>query len=352
MPRTARLEELGLPFHVIVQGIERCALFRDDSHRTGFLLRAIRIFTEMKIEVLAWALMDNHVHFVLRATEGRLSKAMQRLLGPYAQAFNRRHGRVGRLFRDRFWSRPVEDDDDLLGLIGYVILNPLRAGIVRDLEELLTHPWTSLVELVTPPQERPTFVARADTLILFASNDRAGVRSLLEMMARQLHADPGGAAFERLNPGGIESLSTRKRQDLQVAATHALHLRSRRIDAVLREREALAAVRLRLERRNWTLRKAVSRAAELCGAAAHRLRCGRRNRKQSRARGLVAHFASTYLGSADAEIARATGIARQSVVPARRRGVLDADQTGLAWQTFFEVQDDEGAVTEAESWSD
>ena len=90
MPRTARLEELGLPFHVIVQGIDRGALFVDDYDRTGFILCALRIFREMGVEVLAWSLMDNHVHFVLRATEGRLSKAMQRLLGSYAQGFNRR----------------------------------------------------------------------------------------------------------------------------------------------------------------------------------------------------------------------------------------------------------------------
>ena len=160
MTRGPRLQELGLPLHVIAQGIERGALFRDDYDRTGFVLRAIRVFGEMGVDVLAWALMDNHLHHVVRPTDASLSKAMQRVLGPYAQSYNRRHGRVGRLYRDRFWSRPVEDDDDLLGLMGYVTLNPLRGGLVQDIDELWVYPWTSLAELVSPPEHRAMLVDR------------------------------------------------------------------------------------------------------------------------------------------------------------------------------------------------
>ena len=149
--------------HVIAQGIERCAIFRDDEDRRRFVDRAARVFAEMGVLVFAWALMDNHVHLVLRSIEADVGKAMQRVLGPHAQLFNRRHGRVGPLYRDRFWSRPTEDDDDLLGLICYVSLNPLRGGIVRDVAELSLHPWASLAELLSPPRRRASLVGRIET---------------------------------------------------------------------------------------------------------------------------------------------------------------------------------------------
>jgi len=339
MPRTARLEELGLPHHVIIQGIERRTIFRDDEDRTRFVMRAIRVFREMGVEVLAWALVGNHAHFVLRATQGRLGKAMQRVAGPYAQSFNLRHDRVGRLFRDRFWSRPTEEGaDDLLGLIGYVILNPLRAGLVGDLAELRSYPWTSLAELLSPPDQRTSFVDRTETLCLFGQDERLALEAILRMIEGQYGDDPAGLDFRRYEPGGAAALTQRERDDLGTASVHALRLRSGRIDKVLRERETSRARRLRLLRRGWTLDRVIARAARLCRVRERDLRLGCRRHPHSRARSLVAYFAGAYLGCTDAEIARATGVARRSIVRARARLGARRDEDDVAWWRFFEIR--------------
>jgi hypothetical protein len=67
---------------------------------------------------------------------------MQRLLGGYAGAFNRRHKRHGHLLQNRFKSILVEEEPYLLQLVRYLHLNPVRAGLVSDLDELDRYPWS------------------------------------------------------------------------------------------------------------------------------------------------------------------------------------------------------------------
>lgn len=93
------------------------------------------------VVVLAFVLMDNHFHLVLRSDDARLSEAMQRLEGRYARGFNRRHGRVGALFQGRFDAGLVTSDDGLDRAAAYVHLNPLEAGMVTD---PAAFPWSSL----------------------------------------------------------------------------------------------------------------------------------------------------------------------------------------------------------------
>ena len=116
---------------------------------------------------------------------------------------------------------------------------------------------------------------------------------------------------------------------------------------MLREREALVGIRRLLGRRGWDLERVLVRAAALCRVRADLLRKGKCNHSQSRARGLVAHFAGLYLGCSDAAIAPATGIARQSVPRARRRGLAVADRQGLAWRDFLQDADGHDDQTEA-----
>ena len=92
--------------------------------------------------VLAWALLPNHFHLLARSGPAGLSKLMQRLLGGYAGAFNRRHGRYGHLLQNRFKSILVEEEAYLLELVRYLHLNPVRAGLVGTVDELDRYAWT------------------------------------------------------------------------------------------------------------------------------------------------------------------------------------------------------------------
>ena len=87
--------------------------------------------------------MTNHAHILLRTGYVPLSTVMRRLLTGYAQQFNRRHRRHGQLFQNRFKSILCEEEPYLLELVRYIHLNPLRAGIVKDLKALKTYPHSS-----------------------------------------------------------------------------------------------------------------------------------------------------------------------------------------------------------------
>jgi REP element-mobilizing transposase RayT len=80
--------------------------------------------------VLAYCLMDNHYHLFIETLDGNLSKGMRHLNGVYTQRFNRRHGRVGHVFQGRFKAIIVQRESYLMELARYVVLNPVRAGMV------------------------------------------------------------------------------------------------------------------------------------------------------------------------------------------------------------------------------
>ncbi|MEA1991952.1 MAG: transposase [Thermodesulfobacteriota bacterium] len=142
MPRQARLDAPGLLQHVMARGIERRKIFWDDKDRSSFLERLAVILEKTQTQCYAWALIPNHFHLLLRTGQTPLSKVMRRLMTGYAVTFNKRHKRSGHLFQNRYKSIVCEEDQYLLELIRYIHLNPLRAGLVKDLKELDKYPWT------------------------------------------------------------------------------------------------------------------------------------------------------------------------------------------------------------------
>ena len=136
MPRQARIDAPGAIHHVIVRGIERCTIFRDDTDRFDFLERIGGIVGETNTSCYAWSLMSNHFHFLLKTGSAPIATVMRRLLTGYAVGFNRKHRRSGHLFQNRYKSILCQEDAYLKELVRYIHLNPLRAGIVQDLKEL------------------------------------------------------------------------------------------------------------------------------------------------------------------------------------------------------------------------
>jgi REP element-mobilizing transposase RayT len=142
MPRAARLDAAGLLQHVMVRGIERRDIFLDEKDRHLFLGRFSKLLQETGTVCLAWALMNNHFHLLLRPMQNKLAMLMRRLLTGYAVTFNRRHKRVGHLFQNRYKSIVCEEEPYLLELVRYIHLNPLRAGLVKDMTELDHYMWS------------------------------------------------------------------------------------------------------------------------------------------------------------------------------------------------------------------
>jgi putative transposase len=142
MPRKARLDVPGALHHIMVRGINKSAIFDDDQDRQKFLERLGENIIEAKCSVYAWVLMTNHVHILFKSGEKGISTVMRKLLTWYAIYYNKRHRRTGHLFENRYKSILCDEDNYLLALIRYIHLNPVRAGMVKTMEELDRYPWS------------------------------------------------------------------------------------------------------------------------------------------------------------------------------------------------------------------
>lgn len=131
MSRPIRIEFPDALYHVTARGDRREDIFEDDQDRREFLLILEKVVTQFNWTCYAWCLMDNHYHLLIQTPDGNLSKGMRQLNGVFTQASNRRHLRVGHLFQGRFKAILVDSDAYLLELARYVVLNPVRAGMVK-----------------------------------------------------------------------------------------------------------------------------------------------------------------------------------------------------------------------------
>lgn len=127
--------------HVMVRGIEKCDIFVDDQDCTRFLNHFSELLLKTETTCLAWCLMSNHFHLLLRPQKAKLSFFMRRLLTSYALGFNLRHKRVGHLFQNRYKSIVCEEEIYLLELVKYIHLNPVRAGISTP-DDLIRYTWS------------------------------------------------------------------------------------------------------------------------------------------------------------------------------------------------------------------
>lgn len=141
MPRQARLDSPGTFHHVILRGIEKRRIVDDKKDREDFVSRMGELSSETKNVICAWSLMTNHAHILIRSGPIGLPGYMRRLLTGYAINYNRRHKRHGHLFQNRYKSIVVDEDAYFQELVRYIHLNPLRAGLVKDLRGLDRYPW-------------------------------------------------------------------------------------------------------------------------------------------------------------------------------------------------------------------
>jgi len=141
MPRKARIDAPGALHHIIVRGIERRKLFREDADRVNFIERLGTIVPATQTQCYGWALMPNHAHLLLRSGSVSIATVMRRLLTGYAVSFNRKYRRHGHLFQNRYKSILCQEDIYLTELLRYIHLNPLRAGLVAHMKALDEYPW-------------------------------------------------------------------------------------------------------------------------------------------------------------------------------------------------------------------
>lgn len=142
MPRAPRQRSDTGYYHITLRGNGKQNLFEHDEDRAAFMDAARSSFTRSEISLVAWCLMDNHVHLIIDDPLDHLSEALHRVASTYARYFNRTFGHTGHVFEGRYGSVPILDDKQLLAAVKYVHNNPLKGmGITPD-----RYPWCSYSE--------------------------------------------------------------------------------------------------------------------------------------------------------------------------------------------------------------
>jgi len=292
MARRIRLDAPKVAHHVMVHALGDALLFLDADDHQDFVDRLARLLPECDARCLAWVILPNHVHLVLQTDEGELSRVMRRLNTGYAIRFNRLHDRRGYVYRDRFLSRIVTGDADLIGLIRYVHRNPLEAGLVASLDALARFPWSGHGALVGARPPLP-FEAVSDALSLFDGDPRRARTELLAWMAREPPSP---------NPGDEAPLAAKPLAGRPSRAEPPGRIG---LDALLRA------------------------ACEHYDLTLAELRSGSKQPRIARARAVVAWIAVVELRVSGRRIAEALGVTPPAVSSALTRGRRAAGEDGF-----------------------
>jgi putative transposase len=150
--RPLRILASGALYHVVARGNAKKPIYDDDDDRRRFLTILEAVVERYQIECHSYCLMSNHYHLVIRTLEPNLSSAIQYLNGVYAQWWNRRHARVGHAFQGRFKAQLIQWEGYFLQACRYVVLNPVRAGLVTTVEDWTWSSYAATAGLAPPPQ--------------------------------------------------------------------------------------------------------------------------------------------------------------------------------------------------------
>jgi REP element-mobilizing transposase RayT len=140
MARPLRVHIPGTLYHVMSRGNAKAQIFIEDADYTHFIGLVARTVARFRVSCRAFCLMPNHFHLLLEPTTLPVSRMMQQLNSAYSQFFNRRCRRVGHVLQGRFKAVLVDQDQYFRQVLRYIVLNPVKAGLVRD---PAAWPWSS-----------------------------------------------------------------------------------------------------------------------------------------------------------------------------------------------------------------
>jgi len=314
MPRGPRLDAPGTLHHVMIRGIEKGCIVDDDMDRNEFLNRMGRLAKESGTGIYAFALLDNHVHMLLKSGPAGLSTYMRRLLSGYAQYFNRRHKRVGHLFQNRYKSIICEEDAYFDKLVAYIHLNPLRAGLVESLEQLAVYPWSGHAVLMG--RVRHDWMDSDYVLGFFGGRAGTARKAYLEFLHDEIGIDRekelSGGGLVRSQGGWSKVLSMRKKGEKAMSDERILG-GDDFVREVLREAEERTDVLLPEPERLELFANAIEQACESAGVTAAFLRSGSRSGRLPSLRKELAQKAVNEYGLSLAETGRQLGVTTNAV---------------------------------------
>lgn len=270
MPRKARIDIPGTLYHVMSRGIERRAIFFEEADYLDFRERLNVWLRKCGDKCLSWCLMPNHFHLLLLRGERPLSEFMHHVMTGYAVNFNIRHGRVGHLFQNRYKAIVCNIDEYLRELVPYIHLNPLRAGLVKDLSSLAGYEWCGHAAAASGT---PDGILDEGLLFEhFSGGSNPPRAAYMELMAEKAAVVENAGALRTFRPSE-ESLS-----DPRVLGNSDF------VETVLR------AVDEKLDRPPKSRGELLMEAARITGMKATDILRRTRNRRAARARAIYCHL--------------------------------------------------------------
>lgn len=178
MPRKPRKKSSTGIYHVMLRGINGQDIFKDDEDRQRFI-QTIGEYKEVsKYEIYAYCLMSNHIHILIKENSEELGIIFRRIGASYVYWYNEKYKRRGHLFQDRFRSEPVEDDTYFLTVLRYIHQNPVKAGIVKDIEQYF---WSSYNEYIG----KDGFCDIEFVLNIFSENNKEAIKKFRKFTAQE-----------------------------------------------------------------------------------------------------------------------------------------------------------------------
>ena len=314
MPRKARLDAPGALHHIMVRGINKTNIFIDDQDKARFLERLEKAVTEGKCSIYAWALMDNHIHLLFKSGAQGISAVMRKLLTWYAQYFNRRYNRTGHLFQNRYKSILCDEENYLLALIRYIHLNPVRAQIVKTIDELDQYPWSGHSAIVGKAKRQ--WMDIDAVLSQFGDRKRKAIseyrRFIIEDFGAGHRPELTGGGLLRSNGGWSRVLALQRKGEKHEADDRILGAGDF-VHAVMREAEEKQLRQTKLRRKGKTIAEIIKAECKKCGVSEQELVRGSRRQKVSQTRAVIALRCREEIGCSGAEIARHLGVNTTSI---------------------------------------
>ncbi|MBI5594284.1 MAG: transposase [Deltaproteobacteria bacterium] len=330
MPRKARIDAPGALHHIIIRGIERRKIFFDDFDRDSFVKRLGQILSETGTPCFAWVLIPNHVHLLLRTGVIPIATVMRRLLTGYAVSFNHRHRRHGQLFQNRYKSILCQEELYLLELVRYIHLNPLRARIVKDPEDLDKYPYSGhgvLMNNVKHDWQEVDYILK-----LFGGTCQEARMRYREFVEKGIsegrRQDLTGGGLVR-SAGGWAAVKTMRRSENRVKGDERILGEGNFAENVLKAAQENLEQKHKIQAIGYSFESLVEHVVKLFEISQSDLLAGGKYPKIVKARSLVCFWGSRELGMSTIELAKKLNISQPTASQSVLRGLKIVEEQGL-----------------------
>jgi len=330
MPRGSRIDAVGAVHHIMVRGIERRKIFDGDADRDHFLHRMGEILLDTGTTCFAWSLMPNHFHLLLRTGTVPVSTVMRRLLTGYAIWFNRSRRRHGHLFQNRFKSILCQEDSYLLELVRYIHLNPLRAGLVKSIQELNNYPYSGHGALMGG--FRKSWQETDEILKLFGSRSASARRAYRQFVEQGIEQgrrnDLIGGGLIR-SAGGWEGLKQKREEGQYQRSDERILGDSDFVSGVLDKTKESLTKSQKLKSKGMDVDKIAIRVSGLMGLAVEDVWAVGKQQHIVNARSLLCYWAVRELGVSMSSLSRRLSISIPAISKSVARGKQIAEDNAF-----------------------